>query len=659
MMLKTVRALQIFLFLSALFFSPLSKAKAQNRKLLDSLERFVKTTKVDSLRMQAYGDLCWNYGSIDFDKALYYGQEELKIAQKLNNQPAIALAYSDIGNTYTRVNKFNEALTWHIRSYELRDKLGLKAKAAGSISNIAVIYKQQGKYKEAIEYMTKSLRIYEDFGDEQRQALVLGNIGRLYMDTKNPEPARQAFERTLAIGKKFKSTQILSSGESGLLEYYFFKKQYTRALKQAKVVEALLVKLNNNTDLASVFNTVGQIYSESGKFPQAMESFNKALNIRLPLNDQLGIASCYKNIGGAYARINDMGKAEEYLKKAIAIFTKINAKDYLRDANETLAQVYEEDKQLGNSLAAFKRTVELNDSINSRETTDKINELMIKYETDKKADQIKILNKENKIQKLLVQSRNVTIGIIAGVLLLSIMAGFLFYNRYKLRQENKLQETVIKQQDLATRAVLIAEENERKRISGELHDGLGQMFSAVKMNLSGIADQLKFKTEGDREVFDKTLSLVDESCKEVRVISHQMAPNVLLKSGLTNAVRDFIDKIDARKLKVKLETFGLKERLEQNIETVLYRVIQETVNNVIKHAGANILDIQLSRDEEGVNVMIEDNGKGFDIAQIEKFQGIGLKNIRSRIAYLKGTVDFSSSPGNGTLVAIFIPIDGQ
>ncbi|RYF86606.1 MAG: sensor histidine kinase, partial [Chitinophagaceae bacterium] len=189
-----------------------------------------------------------------------------------------------------------------------------------------------------------------------------------------------------------------------------------------------------------------------------------------------------------------------------------------------------------------------------------------------------------------------------------------------------------------------------------LHDGLGQLFSAVKMNLSGISDHLQFKDDHSKEMFNKTLDMVDESCREVRVISHQMAPNVLLKSGLSAAIRDFISKIDARKLKINLETFGLQERLSQNTEAVLYRVVQESVNNVIKHSGASSLDIQLTKDEEGINAMIEDNGKGFDTHGNGHTAGMGMKNIRSRVDYLKGTVDFSSEPGRGTLVAIHIPL---
>jgi two-component system, NarL family, sensor kinase len=150
--------------------------------------------------------------------------------------------------------------------------------------------------------------------------------------------------------------------------------------------------------------------------------------------------------------------------------------------------------------------------------------------------------------------------------------------------------------------------------------------------------------------------LVDESCKEVRSVSHQMMPNALLKSGLASAIREFIDKIDNRILKINLYTEGLDERLEENTETVLYRVIQECVNNVIKHAGANQLDISLLKDPDGISATIEDNGKGFNTTNQQKFDGIGLKNIKSRVEFLKGTVDFDSSEGNGTLVAIHIPI---
>ena len=119
---------------------------------------------------------------------------------------------------------------------------------------------------------------------------------------------------------------------------------------------------------------------------------------------------------------------------------------------------------------------------------------------------------------------------------------------------------------------------------------------------------------------------------------------------------DFIGKIDDSLIKVNLVTYGLNERLDANIETVLYRVIQESVNNVIKHSQANQLDIQISIEDKEITVTIEDNGKGFDVSNKDNFDGIGLKNIITRIEFLKGSVEWDSSPGNGTLVAIHIPV---
>ena len=184
------------------------------------------------------------------------------------------------------------------------------------------------------------------------------------------------------------------------------------------------------------------------------------------------------------------------------------------------------------------------------------------------------------------------------------------------------------------------------------------MMSAARMNLSALESHLAFQSTEQKINYDKVVSLIDESCQEVRTVSHNMMPNALLKSGLASAVREFIDKIDKQVIKITLYTEGLQQRTDANIETVLYRVIQECVNNVIKHSGAHMLDISLIKDADGISVTIEDNGKGFDTADKNKFSGgIGLKNIQRRVRYLKGTVEWNSTPGNGTLVAIHIPVN--
>jgi two-component system NarL family sensor kinase len=176
------------------------------------------------------------------------------------------------------------------------------------------------------------------------------------------------------------------------------------------------------------------------------------------------------------------------------------------------------------------------------------------------------------------------------------------------------------------------------------------------MNLNGLFDRLKIDKEEDRFLAEKTMALVDESCKEVRVISHKMMPNFLLKSGIAADIKCFIEKIDENTLKISFESIGFKDQLEFNEEVVLYRVIQELINNVIKHAQANELSIFLQKTKQTIRVQIADNGIGFDYETAKQKDGLGLKNILLRIEYLKGTVNFASNQPSGTKVSIEIPV---
>ena len=152
------------------------------------------------------------------------------------------------------------------------------------------------------------------------------------------------------------------------------------------------------------------------------------------------------------------------------------------------------------------------------------------------------------------------------------------------------------------------------------------------------------------------IQLVDESCREVRTVSHIMMPNALMKNNLSAAIHAFVEKLDKKSLQVHVYTEGLEQRLDSNTELVLYRVLQECVNNVIRHAGASTLDISVTRSAESIVATVEDNGRGFDITDKTKPEGMGLKNIRARVEYLKGTVDIDSIPGQGTVIAIHVPL---
>jgi two-component system NarL family sensor kinase len=206
--------------------------------------------------------------------------------------------------------------------------------------------------------------------------------------------------------------------------------------------------------------------------------------------------------------------------------------------------------------------------------------------------------------------------VVAALLLL---LGALLYNRRRLQQKVELEQQRQRQERQRARAVLETEEAERRRIGADLHDGVGQLLSVVKLNAGALNEELRAGLDADQaRRFADTLDLVDESVREVRSISHNLLPNALIKRGLARAVREFLDKIQRPgRLRIRLETLGLDEpRLDPAVENALYRVIQELVQNIVKHAQATEMDLQLIRHAHDLTLLVQDNGVGFDPARL-------------------------------------------
>ena len=199
--------------------------------------------------------------------------------------------------------------------------------------------------------------------------------------------------------------------------------------------------------------------------------------------------------------------------------------------------------------------------------------------------------------------------------------------------------------------MLKGQEEERSRLAKDLHDGLGGLLSGVKFSLSNMKDNL-IVTPDNMAVFERSLDMIDTSIKELRRVAHNMMPEMLTKFGLDEALKEYCNTINATKLlTVKYQSLGMETRIESATEIIIYRIVQELLNNILKHAVASEAFVQLIRENNRLNIVVEDNGKGFDIAVLENSKGAGWTNIRSRVEYLKGQLDIHSE-SKGTLVNI-------
>ena len=410
-----------------------------------------------------------------------------------------------------------------------------------SLNNIGILNQNLGRYDEAIKYQLQSIEIKEKLKDNYGLAGSFVNIANIYKIKGNDAKAIEFYKKAITISRELGDKEYLANG----------------------------------------LNNIGSLYINRKLYKEALSAINESLQLRKDLNDTKGQVSCMNNLGLLLQEQQLYDSSLAVLNAALTIGKP--ADNSLPEINQTylaLSRSYEALNRDDEALAMYKSYAITKDSLFTDNLGDKFAELETKYQTLEK-------EKEIERQQHVIAVKNYWIsGILVVGILLSLLI-FSYYRRKKIQQEATMQKAVFEQQQLAAAAVMEAEEKERQRIAKDLHDGVGQMMSAAKMNLSAFEQDMQFQNPEHKLSFERIISLVDESVKEVRTVSHQMMPNMLLKSGLAKAVAEFLDKIDQRIIKVNLYTEGLNERIEENSEIVLYRVMQECVNNVIKHSACN------------------------------------------------------------------------
>ncbi|MGG9961016.1 tetratricopeptide repeat-containing sensor histidine kinase [Ferruginibacter sp. SUN106] len=633
----------LFLFLCCMI---ISTAFSQS---VSELYQQLSKAKTPVATIDIYNRIAYQLRAIDPDSAIKEANRSLQLAKENNYENGegtalLCLSYANIAKA----------------KYELSNDYAKKAKViaenkkndsllAYSLVAIGVYNYNTSNYDNAIDAGLKAVKIFE--AKQMASGVIKSKVmmSQVYQLKNDLPRAEKLLQETLPDIDEINEPKVKVNVLHTLANIYGMQEKY----KEALAIDKQGIDLCSTADMrmfqSEFFDNMANCYMYSQRYDEAKEYFLKSLLIDSSFDNKKQMADTWLNLGNLSLLQKKYSDAKNNLLHAVALADSSGYRQGKYQALFLLSDAYKQSNDPTAAMNTLNSAYSLKDSIINEQTENKIAELETVYQSEKKEAQLKLQQAE------LIKKNFLLWGAAAGLVLL-LLSGFTFYRKRQAQNKLQLQAEVMKQQDMATKAVIVAEENERKRIAADLHDGVGQMMSAAKMNLSAFENDIPFKDDQQKNSFEKIISLVDESCKEIRSVSHQMMPNALLKSGLASAVKEFIDKIDSRILKINLYTEGLNERLDGNVETVLYRVIQECVNNVIKHSGANSLDISLIKDADGIAATIEDNGKGFNSKDKEKFEGIGLKNISSRIGFLKGTVDFDSSPGNGTLVAIHVPL---
>ncbi len=563
----------------------------------------------DTVRLNYLMGLLTNESIHKLDSFNAYAVEALSLAQKTKSPQKQTRILRMMGLKAYISGHHDTALSHYMQAIKIAEKQEPFTEFAVLLYDCAGLYSKNGNTKKAEEFIRWGMSVAEDIPDIETRADGFNRLG----------PVKE---------KQGKLDSAIICYDSAL---------------------ALNLKINNLLSASYSLEFLGGAYGQLKQPKKSLEYMKRSLRMREQLGDEFALSMSYINIAESFNLLHQTDSAIFYANRAIQLGRKIQFLDMVKYAYQFLSEIHSSNGRYAEALAYYKQYSQLHDSIFNQTKSKQVAELTTKYETEKKEEQIKL-------QQMELRQKNMYLLLAAVLFLLGIVAVVAIYRHRKARQDARFQRRLFEQQQEVAKAVLDAEERERRRIAADLHDGVGQTLSAALLNLNSVSEILQDSEAKLRA--ETAVQLVKDSYTEMRTISHQMMPNALLKAGLATAVREFLQKIDESTLKVSLETIGLnQQRLHQQTETILYRIIQETVTNVVKHANASKLYIQIVQDEEGISLAIEDNGKGFQPGSVN--EGIGLSSIRNRVQILNGTVDFDSSPGKGTLVSIFIPATAE
>lgn len=540
-------------------------------------------------------------GRSQYDSSLYYTELAYSLTNSKDTNSAYRLILNSLGANYFRVGNYDKAMQYMLLGVQEEERINRPLPLAYAYNNLATVLGINENYEDAVRYYIKGYDLLKKAND----ATIIGGVAAnaaIYLKKLNRfEEARKWALEALALA------ELHNNASAYCYANYILGTTEPNIEKSLSYIEKAIAKART-TDMRDVLADALDIYgmklSEKGAHEQAILSVEEAIALHKASNYTTGLLTAYNNAATIYYQAEQYKRSSEYFQKFNALY----------------------------------------ESNISAENKKRISDLNKKYETEKKerllAEQDVLIQKKN------LQFRTWLLG--GG----SVLFGLIFVGlHYRNSQHRKLKFIEQENENAVLRAMMNGEEGERNRISKDLHDGVAAMLGATRMSL----ESLPFLSDEQRNAqLNKLTTLVGNTHTEVRRIAHDLLPVTLEREGLRSAVRQFVADLNTMGiLEVRLvEHFEEDLKLPKRIELMLYRIIQELMNNVIRHAGATEAVIRLSAVKQELMIEVADNGVGF--AGEEENQG--LYSIKKRINTIGGTFNIAGSDQKGSTAKLTVRI---
>ncbi len=646
-MMKNPHFLVLFFFISQFCFS-------QNSREIDSLIQISKNPKNDSVQFVAFHKLSIHYFDSDLKKALYYNNLEFKLAKKYSSNLYFAKSHNVRGIIYDINGDLDSAFVSYQKALAYAKKANDKLLIASVYNNFGLLDWNKSNFLKAIQYYNNALRIFEEIDDKLGQSNALSNIGLVYQTFKDYKNAEKYLYKSLAIKKETKDDYGLSISYTNLGVLFDDLKNYDKAILNYKKAMEYKRILNDLRGIAIANNNLSQAYLKLNKNVEAEKCLLESIAITKKINATSLLAYAYIGITEVYIQYKDINKAIESNNLATIYNARIGDK-------LGLSSIYKHKEEIAvlqnNYKLAYnfsKKALSISDTLRNKETQESVAEIENKYQVEKKEKEL-LESKAQIIQKDIETKQKTNQLIIASILALAfLIIGYLVYLQQKQKNQQQAQENQLKS--------AIAEiENQNKlqeqrlSISRDLHDNIGAQLTFI---ISSV-DNVKYGFDITNEKLDNKLTNISGFAKdtiiELRDTIWAMNSNEISFEDLEARINNYIEKAKVAQDNISF-SFAIDNDLKnQKLTSVegmnIYRTIQEAVNNSLKYANANIITINAKKAENQIKISISDNGKGFDIDQIEK--GNGLNNMKKRIEEIGGKFNIASSD-DGTKIEILI-----
>lgn len=657
------------LFILLLLFSISLQAQSDQSgpiNLQPTPQNFLRAMAIEnpsSRQVDTLIQLSISYSFTNEDSSVILGVRSVEISKGHDDQGIHAKALLELGDTYRifgDVPKGEELILEGRAIYQSLEDEGQVAYANNKLGAVAVM---KADYDQAVKYYLNALETWEKLKDSSNLTNPYINLGDAFWRLGQPDKAEEYTNKALQIAEALKQDRprmfalnnqglnfkalaesyayIADTISAGALLYkdsvHLF---YDKALQNFEKAYALAQKLNNKQSAMRHLINMATIKEGKAEYAEALKLTKQAEMLSKDLGDVSLMVLIKRNLTSLYRQTGQISKAIQYGEEAVQLAQKNEFPGYVAGVSDQLYQIYKQTGQYDKALKNLEQYKSYQVNTLDTEKVKAIAEIEEKYQTVQKEKQI--LTQQNEILELektnakIARQRNLYSGS-AGLL---ILFGYLGFQINRIRRERNDKKAFAE-------ALIYAQEEDRKRIARDLHDGVGQSLLLIKKQL-----------ESSHNVTLENQTMISNTLEEVRSISRDLHPFQLEKFGLTATINDMIEKVGkASDLFITKDIEMVDGQFSEKAEINVFRTVQEALSNIVKHAEATAAKVSIHQKEGAIQLKIQDNGKGFDHElAVVKSKSLGLRTMYERISSIGGKLKIEKGSPKGTLIDIHVPI---